>query len=120
MLVGGGLVKKDEGDRSGVALATQHLRRGVASGASTQYDHRLWYGTVRGASGRGWRWHSSLQLAGHEDRLVAPVDRPARNRIERRCTNRFAGAQAKARVVPGTTHRFSDVFFFEQKTAYEL
>jgi hypothetical protein len=42
-------------------------------------------------------------LVANDDPVVDPLDPPARNGIECRRSNRFAGAQAEAGVMPGAT-----------------
>ena len=47
-------------------------------------------------------------LFAHEDRAVALLDTPARDRVERRRAQRLAGAQAEAGVVPRAAHGVAD------------
>src|SRR5262249_55918154 len=54
------------------------------------------------------QWTRRLDLLAHERLAVALLYLPARHRIERRRSDRLAGAQAEAGVMPGAAHGVID------------
>ena len=90
--------------RAAVALAPQHLGCRVARRAAADDDDR----PRRRRGCRALLRRLLLRLLAHEDLAVGLLDLPARDRVQRRGSQRFARAQAEARVVPGAAHRVID------------
>ena len=53
----------------------------------------------------------------HDDLIGSPLHQESRDWRERRCTQRFTGAQAEAGMVPGTTDRLLVDGAFGQRAA---
>src|SRR5438128_12514263 len=86
-------------DRAGIALAPQHLGRGVSRRTSAEDDDRLWPGLrcrPRPALRR-------FELFANKDFFVLLLDPPAGHRIERRGAQCLSSTQAEAGVVPRAT-----------------
>ena len=103
-VVRGRIVGAEHGDRAAVALAPQHLGCRVACRAAADDDDRL----RRRCGCRPLLGRLPLRLLAHEDLAVGLLDLPARDRVQRRGSQRFARTQAEARVVPGAAHRVID------------
>ena len=86
-------------DRTGIALATQHLGRRVSRGTAAEDNDRLRPGSC-------CRPRSALrrfELFADIDFSVLLFDPPAPDRVQRRGAQCLSGAQAKAGVVPGAS-----------------
>ena len=103
-VVGRRIVGAHHGEAAAEALAPQHLGR-RKSGGSAADDHDA---VGRGRFLRVRRSGGGLDLLAYENLAVTQFDAPACDRIERRRLDRLPGAQAEARVVPGTAHRIAD------------
>ena len=67
--------------------------------------------------GIGRRERIALELLRHDHAIAAPLDPPAGEVRQRRRAQRLAGAEAEARVVPGTAHRVADDRALRQRAA---
>jgi hypothetical protein len=78
----------------------QHLRGGFPGRPAADNDDGLWHRLpCRPRSAR-----CRLDLFPNIDRPVPQLDTPARNRVQRRCAQRFPGTQAETCVVPGAAN----------------
>jgi hypothetical protein len=91
--------RRQHRDRAGIALASQHLGRGVSRRAAADDDDRI----RPGPSGRPRPALRRFELFADIDFSVLLLDPPARDRIQRRGAQCLSGAQAKAGVVPRAT-----------------
>ena len=92
-------------DATGISLAPQHFGRGVAGGATADDHDRLRH---PGASRTVVAVPRRASFSPTYDAPVPLLDAPAGDRVERRSAQGLAGAQAEARVMPGTTNRIAD------------
>src|SRR6202163_3779321 len=87
-----------------IAAPAQHFRSGVPGRARTDDDDVARQPGAVDVCGIARREGVALDLAGHDDLLAATLDRPARDRIQRRRPQRLARAQAETGVVPWTAY----------------
>ena len=106
-VVGSGVVGGQQRDAAGEALAPKHLGGRECGGAAAHDHHAL------GIFARAWRLARAASIGrrdlfAHAGLSVALVHAPARHRIERRRSDRLAGAQAEAGMVPRAAHGVVD------------
>ena len=94
-------VRAQHRETTGVALPAKHFRSSVARRAAADDHHRSRHRRCRRRS----RPTRILESFPDESLAVPLLDAPAGDRIERRCAQCLARAQAEARVVPRTAHR---------------
>jgi hypothetical protein len=102
-VVGGGVVRGEERHLAGKPFPAQHLGGGK-SGSPATHDHDAVRMRALTASLAGRRLSGGFDFFAHEHRAVALFHAPARHRIEGGRSERLAGAQAEAGMVPGTAH----------------
>ena len=96
-------VRAQHRQRPVVTRTAEHLGGRQPRAASPDDDNGL-----RHRPRTRWRWRrdrGSLQFFPDVGLVADQFDAPARDRIERRRTQRFAGAEAEAGVMPRTAHR---------------